>query len=76
MGRDQALLLAKQVDEIIASKGTKVVRLNLKKDRPDEETLVGLLLGPTGNLRAPTIRHGRTLLIGFDENAYSQVLSS
>jgi hypothetical protein len=32
------------------------------------------MLGPTGNLRAPTLRVGRTLLVGFDEDTYRKVL--
>ena len=32
------------------------------------------LLGPTGNLRAPTMRVGKTLLVGFDESSYADVL--
>jgi len=36
--------------------------------------LLGLLLGPTGNLRAPTFRKGRTLIVGFDEATYKRVL--
>ena len=32
------------------------------------------LLGPTGNLRAPTLRQGKTLLVGFSEDAYQQNL--
>jgi hypothetical protein len=34
------------------------------------------MLGPTGNLRAPTIRRGKTVLVGFDDEAYSRVLLS
>ena len=64
----------RDVDEIYASKGKQVVHLDLKKDRPDRATLLALLLGPTGNLRAPTLRKGRTLLVGFDEAAYQKVL--
>ena len=33
------------------------------------------MLGPTGNLRAPTLRVGRTLLVGFDEETYRKVLA-
>jgi hypothetical protein len=29
---------------------------------------------PSGNLKAPTLRHGGTLLVGFGEEAYQQVL--
>jgi hypothetical protein len=48
---------------------------NMKKDPPDDETLAAHILGPTGNLRAPTIRVGKTLLVGFSEEAYRQVLA-
>jgi hypothetical protein len=50
------------------------VHLDLRKEKPDRAALLGLLLGPTGNLRAPTLRKGRTLLVGFDEAAYAKVL--
>ena len=70
----EALALVQEVDEIYASKGKQVVHLDLKKAKPDKAALLGVLLGPTGNLRAPTLRKGRTLLVGFDEAAYSKVL--
>lgn len=70
----EALALVKEVDEIYASKGKQVVHLDLKKAAPDKAALLGLLLGPTGNLRAPSLRKGRTLLVGFDETAYAKVL--
>ena len=70
----EALALAQEVDEIYASKGKQVVHLDLKTDKPDKAALLSVLLGPTGNLRAPTLRKGRTLLVGFDEAAYSKVL--
>lgn len=68
-----AIALAKQVDRIVAAKGSKVVTLDLKKDKPDTKTLLSVLLGPTGNLRAPTFRVGRTLVVGFHEETYRSV---
>jgi arsenate reductase-like glutaredoxin family protein len=70
----EALALAREVDEIYASKGKQVVHLDLRKGKPDAATLRGLLLGPTGNLRAPTLRKGRTLIVGFDEATYAKLL--
>lgn len=70
----EALALGRGVDEIYASKGKRVVHLDLKTDKPDAATLKGLLLGPTGNLRAPTLRRGRTLIVGFDEATYAKLL--
>ena len=69
----EALALARTVNEIYAAKGKQVVHLNMKKDKPDAATLKKLLLGPTGNLRAPTLRKGKTLVVGFDEETYREL---
>jgi len=71
LGREDALKLTKKVSRIIAGKGKKITSLDMKKDKPDEETLTGILLGPTGNLRAPTMIVGNTMLVGFNEEAYA-----
>jgi hypothetical protein len=73
-GRAEALALAGTVDRVVVARGKKVVTFDMKTDRPDEDTLAAHLLGPTGNLRAPTLRLGKTLLVGFGEEAYRQVL--
>jgi len=70
----EALALAGGVDDIYASKGKQVIHVDLKKDKPDAATLKRLLLGPTGNLRAPTLRKGRTLIVGFDEATYAKLV--
>ena len=67
-----ALALLAGIDEVFVAKGKKLVSFNLKKDRPDDETLLAHLLGPTGNLRAPTIRRGKKLAVGFEESMYRQ----
>ncbi len=74
-GRADALALAKRATKLVVARGKKVVTVDMKKDAPDDETLAGLLLGPSGNLRAPTIRSGRTLYVGFSENAYRELTS-
>jgi arsenate reductase-like glutaredoxin family protein len=75
-GRAEALALAKGAEKIVVAKGKKVVTFDMKREPPDDDTLVAHLLGPTGNLRAPTLRRGKTLLVGFNEEAYGQVLGS
>lgn len=42
-------------------------------DPPDDATLAAAILGPSGNLKAPTIRIGDTLLVGFNEAAYREL---
>jgi hypothetical protein len=73
-GRDEALALARAVKTIVVAKGKKVLTFDMKNDPPDDETLLAQLLGPTGNLRAPTLRKGQTLLVGFSDGAYRHVL--
>ena len=46
----------------------------MKEDPPDDEALLAHMLGPTGNLRAPTIKKGKTLLVGFCEESYEKLL--
>ncbi len=73
-GRADALSLAQDADRVIVAKGKKVVTFDMKDGRPDDETLLGAMLGPTGNLRAPTIRSGKTLLVGFNDDLFSATL--
>ena len=74
MGRAEALTLARSFDKVVAGRGKKAVTFDMKRDPPDDATLAAHILGPTGNLRAPTLRKGKTLLVGFSEEAYRQVL--
>src|ERR1700722_10030849 len=73
LGRDAALKLAKTADKVVTGKGKKVVVFDMKKAPPGDDELAAHLLGPSGNLKAPTLRVGRTLLVGFNEEAYRQV---
>jgi arsenate reductase-like glutaredoxin family protein len=57
----------------VAAKGRKVERIDLRKGKPDKATVTRLMIGPSGNLRAPTLRVGKTILVGFDEEAYRKV---
>ena len=74
LGLKDALEMLKGADLLVAARGKKVERIDLKSEKPDKATVERLMLGPTGNLRAPTLRVGRTLLVGFDEEAYRKVL--
>lgn len=73
---DAALAVLRDVDELYATRGKKVVHVDLRREKPDAETLRSLLLGPSGNLRAPALRRGRTLIVGFDEATYARVFTT
>jgi len=74
LGREEALKLARSVKRVVAGRGKNVVTFDMTKSPPNDETLATYLLGPTGNLKAPTMRIGDTLLVGFNKGAYEQVL--
>ncbi len=69
-----ALLQTKAVAKVVAMRGAKVVTFDLKKDPPDNDTLLASIIGPSGNLRAPAAIVGKTILIGFHPEAYAEVL--
>lgn len=41
---------------------------------PSDEEILGLILGRSKTLRAPTLRRGKTLLVGFNADSYSETL--
>lgn len=73
--RADALRLAHEAGEIYVAKGKRVIHMDLKSEKPDDDTLAGLLLNATGNLRAPTLKKGRTLIVGFDQATYEALLA-
>ena len=48
----------------------------MKNATADPAEVAQLLLGPTGNLRAPTLRKGKTLIVGFDAETYAELLGA
>lgn len=71
-----ALSLARQMTEIYNCKGSKYTYLNLRDNKPSDKELAENIMGPTGNLRAPSLRVDSTLLVGFNEEVYNKVLNS
>jgi hypothetical protein len=74
LGRDKAIQLARSMERVITARGKRIVVFDMKAHPPDDDTLAAHLLGPTGNLKAPTLRLGQTLLVGFSNEAYQQAL--
>ena len=75
LGVPEALELISPCTRLVASKGTKPIDIDLKKNPQSPAELQTLLIGPTGNLRAPTIRKGRTLYVGFHAETFAAALS-
>ena len=62
-----------KANQLLVAKGKKIVELNLNKEDPSEAEVLKLILGPTGNLRAPTFVVGKKLIVGFNEEMYQSV---
>lgn len=71
---DDALDLLKGIDEMLVAKGKKTLRVDLKKARPADEELLELMLGRSGKLRAPTMRQGKRLLVGYNADLMANLL--
>ena len=72
-GLPEALELLDGMTKLFVAKGKKYAEFDLKNDRPSDDELGKVLLGPTGNLRAPTFKVGKILVVGFNEELYEQV---
>ena len=75
VGKPQIAQILRGTHQILAVKGAALVEFNLRQDPPVEKLLYESLIGPTGSLRAPAIRVGRTLVVGFSEEAWGRVLA-
>ena len=59
-------LTDKEARALIASVGKVIVARGKKfEELPAAEATIANLKGPTGNYRAPMLRKGKTLLVGF-----------
>ena len=67
---DDAAEILKSAKKLIAIKGKKISEFKLSGS-PDEAA-VAAMLGPTGNLRAPTLRVGKTIIVGFNEEVLTE----
>ena len=55
---------------VVVAKGKKVVTFDLASGAKLPSEIADVVLGPTGNLRAPTVRVGSTWLVGFHAEAW------
>ncbi len=71
LGRSDAAKLVRNASRVFVAKGKKLDRL---PGGVAAAPVVAALLGPTGNLRAPTLCVGKTLIVGFNEETLSDIL--
>jgi arsenate reductase-like glutaredoxin family protein len=72
--RDEALALARQGRYVWASKGRRMLRLDLED--ADDDALARAILGRSGTLRAPAFRVGEVFLVGFHQDTYEELFGA
>jgi len=72
LGRKDAAEIAKRASAVFVAKGVKISVFKPAGGAGKE--LLDAMLGPTGNLRAPTIRRGKMVLVGFNEELFTEKL--
>ena len=69
--RGDALELLKKAGRVAVAKGRKLSEFSGANTTSDEA--ITAMLGTTGNLRVPTLVVGKTLLVGFNEDLFTEV---
>ena len=70
LAEEEAWQVLSAAREIIVAKGKK--RLVFDPRRDSRETILKETLGRSGTLRAPTLRIGDRLLVGYNDELYAQ----
>ncbi len=70
LAEEEAWQVLSAAREIIVAKGKK--RLVFDPRRDSRETILRETLGRSGTLRAPTLRIGDRLLVGYNDELYAQ----
>jgi arsenate reductase-like glutaredoxin family protein len=72
--REEALKLARAASSVWVTKGKKLIRFDPAADASDDE-IAALILGRSGTLRAPAFRAGDTFMVGYSEEAYTDLFA-
>lgn len=74
IGAADALALVRRMRRLVVAKGKKTIDVEVSRTAPSDDDLRALVIGPSGNLRAPAIRVGDTLVVGFTADGLRAVL--
>lgn len=69
---DDAWAILQSGKELIVGRGKKFQVFDPQTD--DKEVILKTCLGRTGNLRAPTLKMGDRIVVGYNDDMYEQYL--
>jgi len=73
-GAKEALAIAKDASEVLVVRGKKLIRYDITSGAVPDGEILSTILGRSGTLRAPTIRVGKRVVVGFHPDAYTEAL--
>ena len=73
LARKEAEEIAKSASRVVVAKGKRVEVFETAGKAA--KAAVDAMLGPTGNLRAPVARAGKTVLVGFNDDVWTKNLA-
>jgi len=68
--RDETIKILREVSQVTLTRGTKVLGFDMAEPGQRDEAL-NLALGRAGTLRAPALRVGKHLYVGFPKGGFS-----
>ena len=60
----------RQVSSVLVTRGKKLLEFDPERDQAE---ILKTAIGRSGNLRAPSLRNGSLLIVGFTEEAYQRL---
>ncbi len=67
------MTLARQASHLYVARGRTFRHVNMKSERLNNTELTALITGRSGTLRAPTLRRGKTLVVGYSDELYDEL---
>lgn len=74
MDAEGALALLEDVTDLYVAKGKKTLHVDLVRARPSDDEILALILGRSGTLRAPALRRGKSLIVGYNPDILPETL--
>jgi len=68
-----AVELARAARHVFVARGRTFRHVDLATESISDEELAGLITGRSGTLRAPTLRRGKSLIVGYSDELYEEM---
>jgi hypothetical protein len=74
-GPGDLAVVFEEANKVLVAKGKKLLVFDMKSTAASDPEFRKAVIGPSGYLRAPTLRTGKTMLVGFHAEAFSDRFS-